>query len=285
MKISRHSFIYRLYRIYCDNNVPASAAEMAYYLLFAFFPMLMVVYASLSLVGNSFSGMTAVSSPFLPESIRDLLDAFFRHLSTRTSNVSFLLTGIFLTLISVSRFTKAVKTKVRLIYCSKTYSSPIAEWIVSFIFTVLLLIIFYVTLFVMILGEHVVNYISQYFVINSIVQNIILILRYFITGFVVLTILTLFYYIIPNVAHTLSDVMWGTVFTLVSWIVISFIFTYYINNFAHYSLVYGSLGAFIILLLWFYMTSMLMLVGSIINSIIYRNKRSAKLQLETKRLP
>lgn len=277
MKINKNSFVFRFYRVFSDNSVTSAAAEMSYYLLFAFFPMIMVIYASLSLAGKANPQFFQSYAVPLPNSVSEIIDAFILHISSSASNVSFLVTGIVLTLFSVSKFIKSVKSKVRKIYAARNSQSVVVEWILSVIFSVLLLAVFYVTLFVMILGEHILNFLSRYILITDFAYNLIQFLRYFITVFVILFILSLFYFLIPNVRQKLTDVLPGTLFTLASWLLVSYVFAFYMNNFARYSVVYGSLGAFIILLLWLYMTCMLLIVGAILNSMIYNRKRNIKL--------
>ncbi len=272
MNRKKQGLAYRFFRIFIDNSILPASAEMSYYLLFAFFPLLMVVYASFSLAPDVFSdfGFSQNVLHLLPESVEQLINVFIEHIGTQESNLSYLLLGILLTLYSVSRFTRSAKAKVRSLYGSKTYSNDFTEWTVSLIFSVLLLVVFYVTLFVLVMGKHIMIFISGFVPVSAFIYKLIMILRYFLTGFVVFFVLFLFYFFIPNVRQKPIHIIPGTLFALGSWIVVSVLFTFYINNIANYSVVYGSLGAFIILLLWFYMTSLLLLVGSIINSMVYK---------------
>ena len=53
-------------------------------------------------------------------------------------------------------------------------------------------------------------------------------------------------------------------------------FNYYINNFSSYNNVYGSLGALIILMLWLYLNSLILLIGFELNASIDFSKRNIK---------
>ena len=55
---------------------------------------------------------------------------------------------------------------------------------------------------------------------------------------------------------------------VVLWLLVSFLFGSYLNFYNNYSVVYGSLGAVIILMLWFYMTGVTILIGGEVNAII-----------------
>ncbi len=59
---------------------------------------------------------------------------------------------------------------------------------------------------------------------------------------------------------------WGSLFATVVWLGGSLLFTLYVNNFGNYDKAYGSIAAVIILLLWFYLTGFIVILGAEINS-------------------
>ena len=85
-------------------------------------------------------------------------------------------------------------------------------------------------------------------------------------GFVLLAF-ALIYYFAPDLED--PDWKWvtpGSVIGVVLWLLVSFAFKAYLSYFNSYSATYGSLGAVIILMLWFYFTGLAILVGGEINS-------------------
>lgn len=272
MKLTFKGFIKDFHRNFMQNSISSAAAELAYYLLFAFFPILMVVSASLSLAGKSLEDIIVNYTRFLPQSILEIISGFLSQVSSKSANITFLVTGIFITLYSFARFTKSFKAKVRMIYNSNVITNNIAEWIISFIFSIFMLLFFYIILFVMLLSEYFIFIISQHITISPFAATLILFIGYLIPVISISFIIMLFYLISPSVKQKFKDVVWGTVFSLLGFIIVSFLFTFYINNFASYSVIYGSIGAFIVLLLWFYLTSLVLLCGTAINSIIFHRK-------------
>ena len=61
----------------------------------------------------------------------------------------------------------------------------------------------------------------------------------------------------------------GTIFFTTFWLVGSWGFSVYVNNLSTYNMVYGTIGAFFILMIWIYYTSILLLIGGEINSQVY----------------
>jgi len=83
----------------------------------------------------------------------------------------------------------------------------------------------------------------------------------------VLFAFALIYYFAPD----LYDQRWywitpGSVIGVTLWLIVSFVLRLYLRHFDSYSLTYGSLGAVIILLLWFYLTGVAILLGGKINA-------------------
>ena len=85
---------------------------------------------------------------------------------------------------------------------------------------------------------------------------------------VVLLILALFYHFGPSVKHRWNFVTPGSLFVLVSWILVALAFRYYVNHFgkSKYEETYGSVGGAAILLLLFYIDALVLLIGAEINS-------------------
>ena len=77
--------------------------------------------------------------------------------------------------------------------------------------------------------------------------------------------LMLFNRIVPILHLKFREVWPGALFSLVAWILVSWAFSFYVDNMARYSVLYGSLGTIIVLMLWLYIVSMLLLMGPQLN--------------------
>jgi membrane protein len=61
-------------------------------------------------------------------------------------------------------------------------------------------------------------------------------------------------------------VSWGSVIATLLWMIGSFLFSYYVSNFGDYNKTYGSMGAIAILMLWFFLSIYVVLLGAEINA-------------------
>ena len=91
------------------------------------------------------------------------------------------------------------------------------------------------------------------------------------------------YYLVPNRLYTLRQVMPGTFASLFSWLVFSIGFAFCVENMGRYSVVYGSIGAAIVLL-WLYFSAVTLIMGAELNYLlINRPKKKSKTQKKMNR--
>ena len=264
---NKNSFLYRCVRLFFGNDLTSAAAEMAYFLVFAFFPLLMVVHASLSMAIQGFDIQNTFFYTLLPNALEELVDSYLQYIG-QNSDVSYLVIGIVLTVYTLSRFMKSAKRTVRRIYRSHGYKMLIAEWGISIVVSILIIAAFYVSLIVVILGGQIAKFLNTYLPFFDLL-HIQSISRILFTAATIYAVVTLFYLWIPNIRQGFWNVLPGTIFTSACWVLVSTVFSFYMNHFSNYSLVYGSIGAFIMLLLWIYMSCLILLIGAVVNAALY----------------
>jgi len=88
-------------------------------------------------------------------------------------------------------------------------------------------------------------------------------------AFTILTFtIAVIYHAAPNVRHRFKWISPGALFAVTTWIAASLGFNYYVSNFGNYDAMYGSIGAIIVLLLYFFISAAVLLFGAEINAAI-----------------
>jgi membrane protein len=90
-------------------------------------------------------------------------------------------------------------------------------------------------------------------------------IRFIILMLVILLLVALTYYALPNRKHKLSNAFPGSFLVVFGWYIFSLLFKYYINNVPQVNLIYGSIAGVIIALLYFYFCSIILIVGAEFN--------------------
>ena len=151
----------------------------------------------------------------------------------------------------------------------------------SIIMTLFIVILFIFILAVPLFGEKIVE-LLEYVSLNAEVTNdiafVINLLRGPLSWLIIFIIIKLLYTMAPDKPIPSRNVNYGAIFTSLGWVIITTIYSFYINNYANYSVIYGGLANLVILLLWFYLLAYIFVVGLALN---YREE-SNKLSETTK---
>ncbi len=99
--------------------------------------------------------------------------------------------------------------------------------------------------------------------------------RYGVGAGVLFTLTVTLYILLPNIELRLRDVLPGAVFAVVVWILVAEAFSWYLRNFARYSVVYGSLAGIVLTLLFFYISAAIFIFGALFNSALLEARTAA----------
>jgi len=86
--------------------------------------------------------------------------------------------------------------------------------------------------------------------------------------FLMMLVVAVLYYVTPDVEQEFRFITPGSVLAVIVWIAASVGFGLYVQNFGNYDATYGSIGAVIILLLYFYISAAVLLFGAEMNAVI-----------------
>ena len=147
-------------------------------------------------------------------------------------------------------------------------ASYFKRMIKSLLLSVILIILFGFMIIVPLLGNSIINYIGTLFDLSAyskIINALYLILQIPVSILVVFIIIKIIYTISPDEKVKSKHVNKGSMFTTLSWIIVTTGYSYYISNVANYSMVYGNLANIVVLLLWFYILAVIFVIGLFIN--------------------
>ena len=127
-------------------------------------------------------------------------------------------------------------------------------------------------------GRSIINLVGHFtsFIENNrvFIDNIYTILQIPVSMIVMFFIIKLVYYIAPDEKIPSKYLNRGALLTTIGWLLVTVLYSYYINNIARFDLVYGNLANIVILLFWFYVLAYIFVVGLCIN----KNKAEAGIE-------
>lgn len=270
-----------MFQNFFHHNVGHNAAALAYYLLFALFPLMIFLSNLLGLLDLNIATVIHVLQRFLPGEIVGLVESYLDYVSHTSSPVLMWFALVF-TIWFPMRATKGLMDAVRQAYQLEKPKSAVSYTARQLIYTVVLLLVIGMTLILATLGKHVLGYINYLLPENSIkIPGYLLTLwqyiRFIPIGLLMFAALGALYEMSLDSREKMKDVMPGIVMALSSWMIVSIGFSFYVENLADFSLIYGTLGAVIVLLMWLYMTAVILIMGAELNGALTKVRREKEL--------
>lgn len=250
-----------------DHNVLPVGGQLAYFLILSIFPFIMVLLNILSKTTFIQDQYFYASIKVLPIEVQDVIIRFIEEVVSSSSQ-GLLSIAIIFAIISASSGVSAIVRGINNAYGKKEARSLISLTLISIVFTIMLLVLLVVVFATLVFGQLIGQFIFTKLGLDSIFNILWSKLRLIIPILFMIFLFALLYKFSPakkqqvKLLHTLP----GAIFATLGWIVISVMFSYYVNNFANYGVTYGSLVGIIILLVWLYLSSVIILIGGEINA-------------------
>lgn len=267
--------VLELTKRYFRHGISRTGAELAYFFLFSLFPLVMFVTSLIGKLNIDISEAFSSVEHVVPHDILQLIDDYTSYLTSIQSE-GLMYTGIVLTIYFFSRALNALHFALNRAYAVKERRNVFIQLLISIMFTIILMIVIIVTLVLLVSGKTVIETISEFLNIKVYYINIWNILRFIIAGGCFLFSLALMYIVLPNKRIKLKQAMPGALTAMSAWLAVSLVFSYYVENMGRYSFLYGSIGAIMVLMLWLYLTSIILVMGAELNSSIESYKESVK---------
>ncbi len=118
----------------------------------------------------------------------------------------------------------------------------------------------------LIVGPHFGGFLTEVFPVPHAVDHLWPVFRPVLIFITFVTALEFIYYLGPNARHSFISTLPGAAFAISIWLTGSWCLSFYLSNFTNYNATYGSMGAIIGLMLWFYITALAILIGAEFNA-------------------
>jgi len=264
------SFFSRLYTRINDHDLLARSAQLSYYFLLALFPLLVFLVTVLGYFAQSGSQLRSSLLTYLgtvmPYSAITLVHSTLDEISDSrgSGKLSF---SLLAALWVASSGMGAISDTLNVAYNAKETRPWWRVRLISIGLTVGLSILIMAALLIVLYGGRIGDAITASLGYNSIFDWLWRLVQWpIVLAFVFITF-ELIYYVAPNLPR--RRWRWltpGGAVAVVMWLLVSFGLRLYLHFFNSYSRTYGSLGALIVLMLWFYLTGMAVLLGGEVNS-------------------
>lgn len=249
-------------RSFSGMQIPAFSAYTAFFVILAVFPTIMLMMYLIRLTPISEAAMIELVNQLAPEVIRPLLALVSGELYANLSGTFIGITG-FTLVWSASRCMVGLINGLNSVYKVGESRSYFIKRFIAFFYMILFIIALMLLLLFHVFWSFVVTMLSRFFIFS--IPLLINLLRYIII-FCILTILfMLVYKVFPNRKAKFRPQLPGAALAAAGWMVFTWLFSVYVNNFSNYTYLYGSLTVMVLAMLWMYFSMMILFVGGAIN--------------------
>lgn len=266
-------------RNFVRHNGTKNAAALAYYLLFALFPLLIFISNLLGNLDLDIYQITNTLGEILPEDVVNIIESYLGYVADNSTHTLMWFSLVF-SVIFPMRAVKGLMVDVRRAYGLGSPTYPTLFLIVQFLYTLIFVIVISFTLILSLMGENVITFVcsffpADYFNISDYLLGLWQYLRFLPMGILMFVAIGILYILAIEIRRPVRHVFPGIFLALLSWLVISVGFAVYVENFGNYSVIYGAMGAVVVLLIWLYMSAIILILGAEFNAAleITRNRR------------
>lgn len=264
---------YDLLRRYSRHDVAQTGAALTYYLFFSLFPLLIFLSTLLGVLELDVAGIIAILGRVMPHEVLSLIESYLTYVQDN-QNRTLMWFSLLFSVYFPFRATNTLMRAVRRAYGVERPRALLAYNLRVLLYTVLLLVTITVSLGAAVLGRKVTGFLARYITINTFWLELWLRLRFLLLAGLAGALITMLYAAAQDRRRPLRDVLPGALAALACWLAATLGFSYYVDHFANYSVVYGSLGVVIVMLLWLYLTSILMIMGAEFNTLLLDRRQA-----------
>lgn len=256
-------FFKRIWKIINMPEMGLLPGQLAFFLVLAIIPTITLISYGASILN--------LSIDFLYDFLKMAFSADIAQMILGTSDFAYDGFKLF-SIIIICYYLASNGTNSVIVTSNSIYGIKNASWFkrrikaifMSIIFILLIVFILIIPLF----GEMIVDLIKSVN-LNANVTNVIVntyeYLKSPITWVLLFLFLKIIYIIAPDRAIKSRNTNYGAFFTTCSWIIVTFAYSFYINNIANYSTIYGNLANICMVMVWFYLISYFFVLGMSLN--------------------
>ncbi len=255
-----------------DEAIPY-AYQLTYSLLLSMFPFLIFLLSLIAYLNLDSDAILDQLALLMPGDSFNLFRGIIQEVMTN-QNGGLVSISIILAIWTASGGFKAFINALNKIYGIKEDRSLIVTNLMAVLYVVLLALGIAGSLLLVVFADPIIAGIKGFFpMINFGIMETAM--TWIMPALFIFLLLTLVYMFVPSRNVKIKHAVPGAVFAALAFMLVSFGFKIYINNFANYSRFYGALAAVVVLMFWLLLLAMIMVFGAELNSVIIRHRKVA----------
>lgn len=273
-------FLKKIFAIFMKPEMMILPGQLAFFIILAIFPLLTLigyVGSNISLFSNTF---VSLINNIVPPDVANVILPFMTE-SKITGNIAFfMIVGFYL----MSNGTNSLIVTSNELYGIQ-HDPFLKRRIKAFFMIILLMALFIFDVLVLAYGNVIVKEIISLEIFADVsdkLYRIFILLKWPVAFICIFWIIKLIYAVAPDERIASKYMNKGALFTTIGWIITTAIYSLYISNFANYKMFYGGISTIIVMMIWIYFLSYILVMGIAINTADYNEKQKDIHKIEKK---
>ena len=258
------------------DEMPTYAAALAFQALFSLFPFLLFLMALISFFDLQpfFDWLRDQAALLLPAQAMEQVDKVIVQFQTQKA-------GLFSFAILVALWTASAGVRSMMVAMNRAYDVPEGRplwklYPLSTLYTLGIAAMLLSASALMVVGPSLMGRLAGLIGFEAYLVVLWTWLRWPVAILLLVVAVAVIYYVTPDVQQEFRFITPGSLLAVLVWIAASLGFGVYVQNFADYNATYGSVGAIIVMLLYFYLSAAVLLFGAELNAVIEHHDPTGK---------
>jgi len=256
-------------KIIKEDHVSAYAAEASYFIVMSCIPFIMLLMSFVQYTVVEYTSITKVDITKMivsavPVAFQGMVLAVLDDIYNRTTTIVSItaITAIW----SAGRSVVSITKGLNVIYEVKETRNYIFNRVRGAIYTFTFLLVILLSMLLLVFGNKIHVTMVSYWPLVSKITAFLMNIRVVVTLLILTLAFMMVYKFLPNRYATFKSQFPGALITAISWIVFSFGFSIYVDNYWDSSALYGNLATVTLVMLWLYFCMYIVMIGAVINA-------------------
>ena len=246
------------------DHVNAYAAQSSFFMIIAMFPLLMLLLTLIRYTPVTEQVLVESALAIMPNTLDPLIEQIISEMYSQSDFAIISITAI-TALWSASKAILALIRGFNSVFGIDEKRNYFHLRLVSSFYTIVFLVLIVSSLGFMVFGNSLLRFFGRNMPLLYELAELIISLRGLYIPIIFTIAFVYLYRIVPNKEYTFFDHLPGALFSSLGWIIFSYVYSFYIDNFAGSTYFYGSLTTVVLLMLWIYICMYILFMGAEIN--------------------
>lgn len=256
---------------YFAHDVARDSAALTYYLLFAIFPLLIFISTLVGKLHLDIPAVTAWMGQVAPAQVVAMVDSYLNYV-TENHSPQLLWFSLIFSVWFPMRATGCVLHSMRKAFGKAAPENILLDTVRNFLYALVLILLIGASIAMTVVGRRALEFLARFFTLNQQFIDAWSYLRFVLVFVLLAFAIGTLYMMAQGSRRPLREVWPGVVTSLMLWMVLSISFSYYVEHMANYAVLYGSIATIVVVLLWLYMSAVVVILGAELAAVLQQRK-------------